>query len=156
VAERPTHGYAVAKLLGEDGPIGRVWTLHRNEVYNTLNRLTRRELISEGDIEQSERGPDRTLLRATPAGKRLLRRWLVQPVDHVRDVRTLLLLKLLLLERSGGDPASLIDAQKTKLIPVLDGLEARRERANGFDWILAQWRTTSCRATLEFLSRLQA
>ncbi len=29
VAERPTHGFAVAKALGPSGEIGRVWSLSR-------------------------------------------------------------------------------------------------------------------------------
>ena len=39
-------------------------------------------------------GTPRTILGPTPPGRRLLGRWLAEPVEHVRDVRSLLLLKL--------------------------------------------------------------
>jgi DNA-binding PadR family transcriptional regulator len=154
VAEAPTHGYAIAKLLAEDGPLGRVWTMQLREVYNVLKKLTELELISAQATEPG-RGPRRTILRPTTAGQRRLRQWLVEPVDHVRDVRSLLLLKLLLLDRSHQDPTALIEAQTTKLSPVLEGLEQVRASADGFDRVLAQWRVTSYRATLEFLNQLR-
>lgn len=154
VAERPSHGYAIAQLLAADGPLGQVWTLERNEVYNALRKLMKLDLIRE-DTSQPGRGPARTVLSATPAGRRLFRKWLSQPVDHVRDVRTLLLLKLVLLDRSHRDPTTLIDAQKAKLAPILEGLERERNGAEGFDGVLALWRVTSCRATLQFLDRMR-
>jgi DNA-binding PadR family transcriptional regulator len=155
VAEGPTHGYAVAQLLASDGPLGRVWTLERNEVYNAVKRLANLDMVSEVTTEPGQLGPERTVLRITPAGRRRLRKWLAEPVDHIRDVRTLLLLKLLFLDRSDRDPAPLIEAQVTKLTPVLEGLEASRDGADGFDWVLTQWRVKSCRATLEFLARVR-
>ncbi len=153
-AEGPTHGYAVAKLLAGDGPLGQVWTLQRSQVYRALQKLTKLELISEQSTETGDGGPERTVLRATPAGLRRFRRWLVEPVDHVRDVRSLLLLKLLFLDRSHRDPAPLIEAQVTKLGCVLEGLEALQASAAGFDRVLAEWRVASCQATLQFLNRL--
>jgi DNA-binding PadR family transcriptional regulator len=156
VAEAPTHGFAVARLLGEDAPLGRVWTMRRQDVYQALKKLAKLELITERATEPGDRGPKRTILAITPAGERLLRRWLSDPVDHVRDVRSLLLLKLLLLDRSGLDPVPLLDAQGAKLAPLLEGLEALRASTDGFERVLADWRVTSCRATLQFIDDLLA
>ena len=155
IAERPTHGYAIATLLARDGQVGQVWTLERNEVYNTINKLIGLELVKEDGIEPGRGGPGRTLLRATPAGRRQVRKWLGEPVEHVRDFRNLLLLKLLLLDRSRRDPTPLIDAQQAKLTSLLEGLEAEGDWADGFDRVVIQWRTTSCRAALEFLARVR-
>lgn len=154
VAEGPTHGYAISQLLTSEGPFGRVWTLQRNEVYQVLRKLVGLEMVREGIIEPGNRAPHRTVLSVTPAGRRVLRSWLAEPVDHVRDVRSLLLLKLLLLDRSGRSPAGLIEAQMAKLSSVLEGLEGERDGTHGFDRVVAQWRVTSCRATLEFLTRV--
>jgi PadR family transcriptional regulator AphA len=156
VAEKPTHGYPVALLLGEGGPVGQVWTLQRSEVYASIRKLIGSELISEGPPERVRPSPARRSLTVTPAGKRLVRRWLSEPVDHIRDVRSLLLLKLVLLDRSHRDSSALIEAQKAKLTPVVDGLEASVDGESGFDRVVAVWRVTSCRATMNFLARLQS
>jgi len=84
-----------------------------------------------------------------------VRKWLGEPVEHVRDFRNLLLLKLLLLDRSRRDPTPLIDAQQAKLTSLLEGLEAEGDWADGFDRVVIRWRTTSCRAALEFLARVR-
>ncbi len=155
VSEGPTHGFAVARLLAEDAPVGRVWTVRRQDVYQALEKLAQLGLISERSTEPGDRGPTRTILATTPAGKRFLRRWLTEPVDHVRDVRSLLLLKLLLLDRAGGDSGPLIEAQRARLAPLLDGLESQRGCTQGFERVLAEWRVASCRATLQFLEGLR-
>jgi DNA-binding PadR family transcriptional regulator len=155
VGEAPTHGFAVARLLAEDAPLGRVWTMRRQDVYQALKKLVKLDLIREQTTEPGDRGPKRTIVAITPAGERLLRRWLSEPVDHVRDVRSLLLLKLLLLDRAGLDPAPLLHAQRVKLTSLLEGLEGLRANTEGFDRVLADWRVTSCRATLQFIDDLR-
>jgi DNA-binding PadR family transcriptional regulator len=40
-------------------------------------------------------------MRLQKLGREELARWLNEPVDHMREVRSLLLLKLVLLERAG-------------------------------------------------------
>ena len=53
--------------------------------------------------EASRSGPQRTVLAATPTGKPLTR-WPKTPVEHVRDGRSLLMLKLLFLSRGVTTP----------------------------------------------------
>lgn len=154
VAEAPTHGFAIARLLADDGPLGQVWTVRRAEVYQALKRLVQLGLVQEGVTEPGQRGPDRTLMAASPAGAERLRQWLFDPVDHVRDVRSLLLLKLILLHRAGLDAMPLISAQRARLVPVVDGLERTAAAAEGFERVLAQWRLASCRATVDFLDQV--
>ncbi len=151
VSERPTHGFAVAKALGPDGEIGRVWSLSRPLVYRALDDLVDGGLIEKGAAEPSERGPRRTSIRATPVGRRRVRVWLTEPVEHVRDVRSLLMLKLLFIERSGLDPGPLLDAERALLLPVAAALEEREPRLAGFERTLVQWRLESTRAVLRFL-----
>ena len=76
-------------------------------------------------------GRVRTILGPTPSGRRLLARWLAEPVEHVREVRSLFLLKLLFLERQGSDPQPLIEAQLNVLGPVAEALEERRAFRKG-------------------------
>jgi PadR family transcriptional regulator AphA len=152
VSEEPTHGFAVAKALGPNGEIGRVWSLSRPLVYRALDRLVEEGLVEKGEVEASAHGPSKTSVRATAGGRKLLRAWLNEPVDHVRDVRSLLMLKLLFLERSDLDPAPLLDAQRDQLLPVEAALEERAEQVDGFEATLVQWRLESTRAVLRFLA----
>jgi PadR family transcriptional regulator AphA len=156
IAEAPTHGFAVARLMAPGGAVGRVWSLPRPPVYQALNKLLERGLITERATEQGRRGPRRTIVAVTPAGRRAIRRWLTQPVEHVRDVRSLLLLKLALLDRAGADVEPLVVAQRDVLIPKLRALERRRDDEEGFERTLAVWRVESVRAVLRFLDLVGA
>jgi PadR family transcriptional regulator AphA len=152
VAEKPIHGFAVARLLAPDGELGRIWSLPRPVVYQVIKKLGQGGLIAARRVEASRSGPARTVLGVTPAGRAALARWLDEPVDHVRDVRSLLLLKLALLERAGSDPKPLIRAQRRRVQSQLRALARARDRAGGFDRVILEWRIASSRATLEFLS----
>lgn len=153
IAEGPTHGFAVARLLAPGGALGAIWTVSRPDVYLALHKLQQLGLVECRATEPGERGPERTVLAAAPAGKRLLSRWLASPVDHVRDVRSLLLLKLALIDRAGRNPAALIAAQRARLEKLLTALEARSAGSVGFEDVLVDWRLTSCRGALDFLAR---
>jgi DNA-binding PadR family transcriptional regulator len=155
VAEGTTHGWAVARLLEPGGEVGRVWTVRRALVYRAVAQLLEGGLLREVGEAPGERGPRRTLLRATPRGKRLVSRWLLTPVAHVRDLRTELLVKLLLAERAGVDTGPLIAAQRAVLVPQARELERRLSRAEGFDAVVLQWRVEASSAALRFLDRLQ-
>jgi PadR family transcriptional regulator AphA len=75
-------------------------------------------------------------------------------VDHVRDVRSLLLLKLALLHRSGGDWEPLVSAQRSRLKAQIDVLQAGCTAVEGFDHVLFEWRLASSRAAVAFLDAL--
>ena len=154
VAEGPTHGFAVAQLLAPGGPLGRVWTLPRPAVYQVLKKLVQLDLIVERLTERSDRGPVRTIVGITPAGRRAVRRWLDEPVDHIRDVRSMLLLKLALLDRGHRESRLLIEAQRHRVIAQMQGLEVNRAEAAGFERVLLEWRLSSSRATIEFLDAI--
>jgi len=149
--EGPTHGFAAAQLLAPAGPLGRIWSLPRPIVYQAIKKLTQLGLITEKATERSSRGPQRTILATTPDGRRAVRRWLSQPVEHVREVRSLLLLKLALIDRIGGDAGPLLTAQHEVLAPKLEALQRHRDEAEGFEVTLATWRLESIKAVVRFL-----
>lgn len=154
--EGATHGFAIAAATGPTGWIGRVWWLRRAVVYRALRRLRELGLVAEAGVESTPRGPARTLLRLTPAGADAVRRWREQPVAHVRDVRSELMVKLALLDRAGKDPGCLLAAQRTVFEPIVDALRTDRDRASGFDRMLAGWRYETAVATLAFLDEALA
>src|SRR5215218_211471 len=94
VAEGPTHGFAVARALEPAGEVGRVWSIRRPLVYRTLDVLQDRELTQTAGTEASTAGPQRTVIEVTADGREKVRAWLEDPVEHVRDARSQLMLKL--------------------------------------------------------------
>jgi DNA-binding PadR family transcriptional regulator len=156
IAEASRHGFALRKALDPAGDVGRVWSLPGPLVYRALTTLQAKGLAQVVAAERSDLGPQRTLVGATAAGRAALDAWLWEPVDHLRDVRSLFMLKLALLDRRGEDPRRLLDAQRTRFAPLLDALEGRARSSSGFDRALATWRAESARAALRFLAELSA
>lgn len=154
VAEGPTHGFAVAQLLAADGALGQIWTVPRPLVYRELGKLVERGLVSQRATEPGDRGPTRTIVEVTATGAREVRRWLAEPVDRARDVRSLLMLKLALHARAGSDSRPLLLAQRERLEPELARLSARSDHSEGFDRTLALWRAVSYRAALDFIAQI--
>jgi len=72
-------------------------------------------------------------------------------VTHVRDARSVLLTKLLFIDRSGADPMRLIEAQRACMDPMLVGLRERVTTADGFEATLSRWRLSSTEALVRFL-----
>ncbi len=143
IAEGPTHGWAVVKLLRPDGDLGRIWSLSRALTYRSIDRLADAELVARRDAGR------RTELRITPAGRRSATRWSAEPVRHVRDLRTEFLLKLRLLDRSAIDPAVLIERQRAELRSALDALTAEPPNDP-----VELWRQESALAAQRFLDRI--
>lgn len=156
VAEGSPHGFAVARVLGPDGEVGRVYSLARPAVYRAMDRLTAVGMIEAMPEQPGRRGPKRTPMRVTADGRRALEEWLRRPVTHIRDLRTEFLAKLALLERSGADAGDLVDRQITVVTRIVEGLDDQERRAGGFDRTLALWRLRSGQAALRFLEDLAA
>ena len=156
VSERPTHGFAIAGLLAEDGSLGRIWHVRKMVVYRAAHRLEELGLIVASDKQPTSQGPARVPLRATPEGRQAGQGWLRQPACHARNIRSELLLKLALLDRAGADPRDLLRTQRSHLAPIADALAGQIPAATGFDQDLLQWRYESVSATLRFLDALLA
>ncbi len=76
VSEGPTHGFAIAGLLAEDGSLGRVWHVPKIAVYRAAQRLEQRGLIMASGKQPSTphtairhaRGPPGRRRMVAPAG----------------------------------------------------------------------------------------
>ena len=87
-------------------------------------------------------------------GRQAFRRWLTRPIEHVRELRSELLIKLLLLERSGTDETPLLRAQLALLERGELALAARVGETEGFDRTVAVWRLSTARAARSFVEAL--
>jgi len=154
LAENPSHGFALARAMAPDGEIGKVWSLRRPLVYHAIDRLSELGLIRPGRTVASQSGPRRTVLQITPRGRRAVSAWLSAPVEHVRDARSLLLLKLLFIDRRGEDPAPLLLAQRQGFDAQAQRLAVAAANADGFDQTLLHWRLESTAAAIRFIDTI--
>jgi PadR family transcriptional regulator AphA len=127
LVERPRHGWAIATSLAHDGEIGSIWSVARPLVYTGLRRLNADGYVRAAGLERGERGPHRVIYEVTPKGRRTVQEWLSEPVEHVRDIRSLFLLKVVLAQRLGFDAEGLLVAQRALMTPFIGFLEARLE-----------------------------
>jgi DNA-binding PadR family transcriptional regulator len=151
LAEGPTHGFAIARAMAPDGEIGKVWSLSRPRVYHAIDALTARGFAAPVATVASRSGPHRTVLQITRPGRRALATWLAAPVEHVRDARSLLLLKLLFLDRSDLDAGPLLRAQRLRFESLADRLSVAVAEARGFDQTVLSWRLESAAAAVRFI-----
>ncbi len=154
LAEQPGHGWALARQMTRSGEIGAVWSLGRPLVYRALELLDQRGLIEAIGHEPGLRGPNRTIFRATAEGREALAKWLAEPVEHVREVRSLFLLKLILIDRAAIDSEPLLEAQRASVVPAVETLETRLAASTGTERILVRFRLESTRAVLHFIDSL--
>ena len=146
LAEEPTHGFALARLLAPGGEVGRVWSASRPLTYRAIDQLAADGLIEPVRTEPGH-GPQRTVHELTGRrARRTLAAWLRTPVPRFRDVRAVLLAKLLLLERAGRSTRRLLAAQQKAFAPLL--AEVRAVPATD---AVARWRRTQAEAIADFL-----
>ena len=156
VREEPTYGLVLVGLLARDGRLGQVWSVPKAVVYRALQRLEALGLIRTVGEQRTRQGPVRSLYQATPAGEAAAGAWLSTPVQHARDVRSELMIKLALLDRSGIDSRDLLQAQLDRLLPVAAALDDRLRATTGFEYTLVLWRHEAMTATMRFLETLTA
>lgn len=151
----PAHGFAVAARLKPDADVGRIWSLSRALTYRSLEQLTVRELVRPIGEEPGIAGGNRTILAATRSGRARFRRWVHTPVEHVRDLRSELLLKIVLAGDNGIDIAGTIAGQRERITEFIAVLErSGPERADGSHDVVTLWRLESATAAIRFLDRL--
>jgi len=151
--EGPTYGFAVAGLFSHGGTLGRVWQISKPTIYRAIRRLEWLGLVQLAGQQHTDSGPDRSLVKATRAGRSAARVWLRTPVAHQRDVRTELLIKLALLDRAGDNPVDLLSRQLAAFRPLAASLADRVHATTGIEHTLTLWRHETMTATMQFLDQ---
>jgi PadR family transcriptional regulator AphA len=145
----PTHGFAVASALRSGGELGRVWSLSRALTYRSLDQLVERRLVRAVGQEPGIAGGNRTVLAATRSGRAALRGWVGTPVEHLRDLRSELLLKLVIAQRCGIDVAEMLQRQRE----IVADLAVAVDPDDTTD-VVVLWRRETSGAALRFLDKL--
>jgi DNA-binding PadR family transcriptional regulator len=124
LAEAPAHGYALRAELEER--TGGTWRLNVGQVYTTLARLRRDELV-----EPADGSSDQVVYSITAAGRQEVRRWFDEPVSRDAPDRDELAIKLALAVRQPGvDVVDLIQRQRVHGLRVLQDLTILKRRAD--------------------------
>jgi PadR family transcriptional regulator AphA len=150
----PTHGFAIAARLKPEGDIGRVWSLSRALTYRSLEQLTTRGYIHAIGEQPGIAGGNRTILAATRSGRDELRKWLRTPVCHLRDLRSQLLLKMIIADLCEIDVSKMLEQQHARIEHLADAIAGQVAADSSVD-VVDLWRIESSRAALRFLERLQ-
>jgi DNA-binding MarR family transcriptional regulator len=148
VVQGVEHGWALGTLLAPGGDIGRIRSLSRPLTYRAVDQLVERALVRRAGTA-SGRAANRTVLVPTSAGRHLARRWLDEPAKHLRDVRTELMLKVVLRQRQGLPVGPLLASQEVAFAPIVSAL-VRSGRTGD---LVDRWRAEHARAVQRFLRR---
>src|SRR5947207_1771848 len=92
LAGGPLHGYQLKAAFERELASG---PLNFGQVYTTLDRLERDEMVQPEVVAQEER-PDKKVYVLTSAGQKELREWLATPTRIDLDLRNETYLKLML------------------------------------------------------------
>jgi PadR family transcriptional regulator AphA len=149
VSQGVGHGYDLARHFAPDGSIGAVLTHSRPVVYRAIKQLESMGLVTSREAV-GVRGQLKWTLACTATGRRAARAWLTSPVDHLRDMRSDFLVRILLLQRVGEDTSDFVRIQRS----VLDA-RTTQILANPTRDPVSLWRREQVRAALRFLDELE-
>jgi len=143
------HGYPIAQEFAPDGEVGVVLTASRPVIYRELATLESLGLLSSR-AGRGVRGQAKKTLKLTAAGNKALDAWLSEPVQHIRDIRTEFLLKVMMRERLQMSIAPFVGLQRAALEEVTSTLGRVREHS-----VVSAWRREQARAVVRFLDQLE-
>lgn len=134
----PAHGYDVWRYIRDR--LAGVWNLGRSQVYALLSQLERDGLVYHERVEQSNL-PSRKVFYLTAEGQRVCDDWIRLPVEHVRDCRLELPVKLHFARRHSSEGASRL---------VRDQVAVCHARRAQIQTVLARSKTEIERQVLEY------
>ncbi len=133
LSEGPKYGHQLRQEF--EARTGDVWPLNVGQVYTTLQRLERDELV-ESD-ETADDGPQK-IFRITPEGERELAEWLHTPPDLTSPPRDELVIKVLVaLRLPGVDVQDVLQVHRRYLVELMQQWTRLKEDEAEFDLALA-------------------
>jgi DNA-binding PadR family transcriptional regulator len=134
LAEGPSYGYQLRSRL--EARTGGTWPLNIGQVYTTLSRLQRDQLVeAAGDGDSGQ-----TTYRITGAGRRAVAEWFASPVERAAPARDELAIKLALAVGSPmADVRQVVQVQRVatmRSMQELTRLKARADADADLAWLL--------------------
>jgi DNA-binding PadR family transcriptional regulator len=121
LADQPAHGYEIRRGL-EDRFGSVIAPLNAGQVYTTLQRLTKDELVADDAVAQTGK-PDKRVYRLTDAGREALEEWMTTASAPTR-LRDDFFMKLTFAQAMGiADPKEMIARQRAAYLRSLGELE---------------------------------
>ncbi len=134
LAAEPSHGYALKAAFEKS--TANAWPLNVGQVYTTLARLERDELVESQGVED---GPRQTW-RITDAGRAQLAAWYASPIVEDPPPRDELAIKVLLaVAADGEDVTTILMDQRAATMERLQDLTRQKMRAHPdreLPWVL--------------------
>jgi hypothetical protein len=109
-------------------------------------------IVTAGE-EPGDPGPTRMVYQATGKGRKAVAQWRGEPVQHLREVRSALLAKVLLRQRAGEALGALVAAQRAVFDPLFQRLSDQFREGEG-SRVVASWRYESSQAVARLLDHL--
>ncbi|TYB43250.1 PadR family transcriptional regulator [Actinomadura chibensis] len=117
LSQGPRYGYQLRAEF--ESSTGATWPLNIGQVYSTLSRLERDDLVAR--VGADDEG--RFVYRITPAGEAEVRRWFGTPITRTDRPRDELAIKLAMAVTTPGvDVARVVQAQRTATLRGLQEL----------------------------------
>ncbi len=120
LAEKDLHGYELKTSFDEK--VGEFWSLNYGQIYSTLDRLEKDDLVTH-DRKAQDKRPDRKIYSITRKGRKELDEWLATPVNRVRALRDEFFVKLVFMDKNNPAPVlDLIEKQKALYLKQMNRL----------------------------------
>ncbi|MEV3922254.1 PadR family transcriptional regulator [Actinomadura coerulea] len=117
LSQGPRYGYQLRAEF--ESSTGATWPLNIGQVYSTLSRLERDELVTRGDADAE----GRFVYRITTAGEEDVRRWFATPIARSDRPRDELAIKLAMAVTTPGvDAGHVVQTQRTATLRTLQDL----------------------------------
>jgi DNA-binding PadR family transcriptional regulator len=130
LASKPLHGYELKAGFEELVPTAE---MNVGQVYTTLDRLNRDQLVTYEVVNQAER-PDKKVYALTDDGRKELREWLATPSTVDLDLRNETFLKFMLARRlRGADPLKVLASERRASFERLHEVTQAKARAERED-----------------------
>jgi len=124
LAQKDLHGYELKSSFDEK--VGEFWSLNYGQIYTTLDRLEKDDLVTH-DRQTQDKRPDRKIFSITRKGRKELDEWLTTPVKNVRALRDEFFVKLVFMHKDHPAPVlELIDKQKVLYLKQMNRLTQQK------------------------------
>ena len=126
LAQAPAHGYDLKGRL--ESNFGAAWpSVNIGQVYSTLGRLERDQLVTGESVPQESR-PEKKVYAITPAGHEVLLGWLTSPAEAPRLTDDIFM-KLILAGLPGVAPSfdrkAMVERRRAAWLQLLRDVNAR-------------------------------